>query len=722
MILNLSNLTAEQIVYSLLAVPAFLPATVCTGYMAAWWTNLHRFRQRSLVERLFWSVPLSLAISPIATVLIGKFLSLAAMVAFLAAISVLWLVTLGREWFRLRRSGIKWSIGWQPLGGKGLILVFIWIAVVILSLVDIQSNQKLFMSVATFDHSARVAWTESVLRTGIPPANPLYWYKHSATMRNYYFWYVVCAAVAKMANLPARAVLIASCVWAGFALAALIGLYLKHFLAPGDRLRRQFLISISLLAVTGLDICVHVWNLFYFTRLPGGDLEGWSTDGVTSWLDSLLFVPHHIASLVCCMFALLLAWMAGKDGEHRQTASVVLISAALASAFGLSIYVAFAFFIVALAWGLWQITIERTPRPPLRLGAGGAGAVIFLLPYLWELTHGQSEMHGGSLFAIAIREMFSPNGLLLTRPFQLLSIGHPVVARNFANLLLLAPGYAVELGFFLAVFVAYMIPAWRGGKPLTVAHRSLVFIVAVTLFVISIMRSLGELTTNDFGWRAALLLQFPLLLLASELLTTWGFSSGKLDARIDCTGSAHRIPYWIRSIVSIALVIGVISTFCQILMLRMYLPVVFASWSAAHNPEAGKQPHNAYISSIGYAQMDATIPRDAIVQYNPIVKKDVYWPMIDSLGADHQTVISFDQPSCGSELGGDPSGCPAMASAIDLLFNGATAEQARATCLQYGIGYLVTRVYDPVWNDRHSWVWTLRPVVSNEEFRALDCH
>jgi hypothetical protein len=81
----------------------------------------------------------------------------------------------------------------------------------------------------------------------------------------------------------------------------------------------------------------------------------------------------------------------------------------------------------------------------------------------------------------------------------------------------------------------------------------------------------------------------------------------------------------------------------------------------------------------------------------------------------------MDQQGCGAELGGDPSGCPAMAAAIDSLFNGATAEQARKTCRQFGIQYLVTRVYDPAWNDKTGWVWTLPPVVPDDEFRALDC-
>ena len=715
-ILGIFHITAEQIIYSLLAIPAFFPAFVCTGYMAAWFTNLHSFRQRSLVERFFWSVPLSIATSTIASVLIGKFVSLAAVVAFFLASAALWLVVLGREWLSLRRSGRTWIVGWRPLGGTGMAMAMIWIAVAILSLVDLQSNQQLFMSVTAWDHSARVNWTESILRTGIPPANPLYYYGHSAPMRYYYFWNVICAAVGKMTHLPTRAVFIASCVWSGFALAALIGLYLKHFLVPGELLRRRFLLSISLLMVTGLDICVHFWNVFFLHGSLPGDLEWWSAGQITSWLDSLLWVPHHIASMVCCMCALLLAWMAGKDRAHSHTASIALIAAALASAFGLSIYIAFAFFLVMLAWALWQIAIERTPRSPLLLAAGGAGAVVLLLPYLLELTHNQSKMAGGSVFTFAIREMFPPAGLLGTHFFQYLATGHPLAAENLANLILLLPGYIFELGFYLAVFLVYLVPAWHRRKPLNPAERSLVFIVTVTLLLISVIRS-SVLKQNDFGWRGALLLQFPLLLMASDTLTTWGFLNHDGNKSVDCDGLPHCTPYWFRSIASIALLIGVFSTLCQVLLLRFDSSLM----SAANNQDAIELSHKAYFSSIGYAQLNAFIPRDAVVQYNP-GSKIAWWMEPDLFGIDHQTAIAGDQPWCGSELKGDPGGCLVMASAIDSLFKGATAEQARATCSQYGIGYLVASVYDAVWNDRNGWVWTLKPVVSNEGFRALDCH
>ena len=290
---------------------------VCTGYMAAWFTDLHGFRRRSLVERIFWSVPLSLAVSTIASVLVGKALGMVAVVVFLLGSAVLWVAALGWEWLQLRRSGRKWTIGWGPLGGTALILAIIWVAVTIVSLVDFQINHKLFMNIAILDQSYRINWTEAILRTGVPPDNPLYFYKHPATMRNYYFWYVICAATAQMAHLSVRAVFTASCVWAGFLLAALNGLYLKHFLESGARLRGEFLRTIALIMVTGLDICVVLWNLLRYQLLPPDNLEGWSSSPVISWFDTLLWSPNHIAGLVCCMLAFLLAWMGGKHGEQR---------------------------------------------------------------------------------------------------------------------------------------------------------------------------------------------------------------------------------------------------------------------------------------------------------------------------------------------------------------------------------------------------------------------
>jgi hypothetical protein len=711
------SITFNQIIGSILAVGAFIPPMVCPGYLFAWITNLHEFKSRSVVERLFWSVPLSLAVTTIASELLGKMVSLTAASAFILASAVLCLSAFGWDALKHRRSGTEWRTGIQPLGAKALVIAALWIAVVVLSLVDWESKQRLFSSVTLFDHSARVNWTESVLRTGVPPANPFYYYKHAAAMRSYYFWYVVCAAVTRYSHLPARVVLIASCVWAGFALAALCGLYLKHFLKVGVRLRSQFLICVALLGVTGLDICVNFWDIARGGGIPA-DLEWWSAAQIGSWMDSLLWVPHHVASMVCCMLALLLAWMAGEKGAKTRIAGLLLISAALASAFGLSVYVAFAFFLVTLTWGLWSRVVERAPQRVIYMAAGGAGALVLLLPYLSELTHGPSGS-GGPLFAFAVREMMSPKALVTSPLLSHLNFQHPQAARNLANLILLVPGYLIELGFYAAVFLVYCVPAWRPVRELKPAHRSLLFIVTAAFPFMSLIRS-TTLQTNDFGWRGALVLQFPLLLLGSELMTQWEFSRRNQDTPKQVEGTLQRTPHWLRSVTYLALCIGVASTVSQALVLRFCVPV-FGSGGGSHDDVGGssKAPHNAYISALGYAKLEKLISPEAIVQFNPADQG--FFDKADILNINRQTAIATDDPACGSELGGDPAGCPVLAAAIDPIFKGGSAEQARAICGQNNIQYLVVRAYDSAWKDKAGWVWTLKPVVADEEFRVLDC-
>jgi hypothetical protein len=717
-------MTAQQALDSLLALFAFVPTTVCSGYVVAWFTNLHGFRDRSIVERIFWSLPLSLAVSTISSVLIGKFLSLTAVVVFYWMMLVLWLVLLVAEGRRLRHSGGKWNLGWRPLGGKALALVILWIAGAILSLVDIQKGHQLFMNVAMLDQSYRVNWTESVLHTGVPPANPLYMYKHPAPMRNYYFWYVLCAAVAKMSRLPVRAAFTASCVWAGLALAGLIGLYLKYFLAVGARLRRQFLLSIALLTVTGLDLPVVLWNLFRFHIPPPADLEAWSRDGIPSWLHTLLWAPHHLVSMLCCMLALLLAWMTRASSGRSLISSGFVIAFALSSAFGLSIYVTFAFLLVAVVWAVWQLIFERSWRPPVLLACGGAGGIVLLIPYLRELTHsvsGSSATTAGAsapLFSIAVRQMIPPDVLLRFPLFD--TSMSTETAGSVAKILLLVPGYALEFGLFFVIFLVMMVPAWRSRVPLTPAQRCLLFIAATMTPFMSLIRS-GVLQTNDFAWRASMFVQFPLLLLASEVVTSWDVADGKPRAQSGTSGLPGATPHWLRATASFALIIGIIGTAAQALEFRFLIPLHDGA-SRIADPYARSFGEKAYISDVGYAELNRVVPPNAVVQFNPEDQDtDRMAMMVDMLGVRHQAAISDNKGACGSEIGGDPSGCPILAAAIDALYNGASAEQARATCRQFGIQYLVARVYDPIWKDKSDWVWTLPAVVSWDDFRAVGC-
>ena len=421
------------------------------------------------------------------------------------------------------------------------------------------------------------------------------------------------------------------------------------------------------------------------------------------------------------MLAFLLAWTSAKEGGGTHYKRGPDCCRVVGAAFGLSIYVAFAFLLVMLAWTLWQLVIERNARPSLLLAVGGGIALVLLIPYLVGLTHTESKMEGGALFAFAVRQMIPSDSLMSTGFFTHFAATRPAVALSLAKLLLLVPGYALELGFYFAVLLIYLVPALRGRTPLTPAQRSLVFIAVAILPIISFVRS-GVLDINDFGLRAALLMQFCLLLFASEVVTAWNVAARKLTAPRDITGLPSRTPQWLRSIAALALIFGTIGSTYQAFMLRFLRPLVeMARTNSVHDPDASSLSHDAFVSAVGYAKLDESIPHEAVVQFNPVARDDPLWTSVDLVGIDHQMVIGSDQPWCGSELGGDPAGCASMASAIDALYNGATAEQARATCNQFNIQYLVARVYDPAWNDKSGWVWALKPVVADEEFRALDC-
>lgn len=692
----------------MLAIPAFLPVSVCTGYLVAWFADLFDFRRRTFIERLFWSIPLSIGISTISAVLIGKAFSLFAVSAFFILSAFVFTGVVGWELFQSSRFGAEHRFSAGLLDRRAAILAFLWAAFTVVSLVDFQKDQRLIMNGVFLDHGARVNWAESIERTGIPPANPMYFFQHAAGLRYYYFWLVDCAAVATFSHLQMREVAVAGCVWAGFCLASLLGLYLKYFLTEGTRLRRQFLLSIGLLTVTGPYVVIDAWDIFV-THSPLPGIEVWREGQITSWIDNCFYYPHHVLSMACCMFAFLLAWIASERSKRFSIPSIVMIGFLFASAFGLSVYVAFAFFLIMLAWGVWQLGVERRSKPVWHLVAGGVVAAALLVPYLLELKQGASRIHGGSVFRFSVRETIPPSGLLASPLLRHLALIHETAARNLAKLILMAPGYAVELGFYFLVLVAYLVPAWRGRKSLNSAQRALLFIVFVTFPIISFIRS-DVLAINDYGIHGGMFVLFPLSLLASDFVV--GHDIRELRTAPSTADTVvPKPPVWLWSGAKVCLSLGILST--------IYIAAVLR-FGILGRPDVRALTHKAYISAVGYGQLGAVISSSAVVQFDPVAP-DSFWQNTDLANINRQTAIASDQLWCGSELGGDPTGCPAMASAIDDLYRDAGAGQAKSTCHQFGIQFLVATTYDPVWNDKRSWVWTLRPVVQDSEFRALDC-
>jgi hypothetical protein len=245
---RLSSYTYHDVAGCLVAVLGFALVLVGPGYLLGWVTDLLEFRQRALGERIVWSVPLSFGFTTMVGVMVSKYGSLGLACWVLAGMGAVAAGLIGVEVLR----GGRLRVGWAGVAVGAVFALF-----VVGELVDIGFGHKLYMSATVYDNALRTVFVEAVVRTGVPPGNPLYWtvsatgVGHAAPMRYYYFWYVVCGLVVKIAGVSARQAMIASCVWSGFGLAAVIGLYCKYFLRPAGSVaagRRRIWITVGRLA------------------------------------------------------------------------------------------------------------------------------------------------------------------------------------------------------------------------------------------------------------------------------------------------------------------------------------------------------------------------------------------------------------------------------------------------------------------------------------------
>ena len=662
----------------------FALAFVTPGYCAGYWLDVCRFRSRGLREQMAWSVALSFGLGTLPLVAIVWLGGLLAGEIALVGLGVAAVVIFARNKPRmdLSRSELRLAVA-VAIG---------WLMLVIVSLIDVGIGTRLWMSVTSYDHGLRTAFVDAVMRTGVPSVDPLYWPGHDATLRYYYFWYVTCGVVAKLAHISARQALIASCVWPIFGVAAMLALFQRRLLGwSGALLRRRWGISIVLLSVTGLDIFVAVFN--GLTSNFQGDMEWWSIDHVASWADTFLWVPHHAAALVCCLLGMLLLWIAGKESSRGEGIKLaVLAGISFAGAFGLSTYVAVATAIVLAVWVGWEIVFERKTRVLWHLVLAGLVAGLTLSPYLAQLLRQGANTGKGAtrVLGFGVRQMMDP-GLLQGIPsLEGLRSHHPFAAMQVVAGVLLIPGYAIEFGFFALVLVLMQ----RRKADRSDGEKTLLLWTWIGLLAATFLRS-RVIATNDYGLRAILLPQFLLLPLAVGVLER---SSG-----------------WLRkSLIGLA-AIGVCGTVYQVAMLRTFLP-----WQETHgNPLMADLAERNYALRSAYAELPGKIPATARVQYDPA--PGGYFLSAQMLALNHQ-VITEEEP-CNVSFGGEASACPAIQNGVDALFTspGGSAEDATQVCHRLGIEYLVATRWDKAWQASDGWVWRLPVVVGEPSVRVVAC-
>jgi hypothetical protein len=700
----MQNFTVSDLVQTTLATLAFTLFLLPSGYLLGLASNAFGMRSRSATEKLLFSIAFSLAATPILAVLVTRAFSFPVTLAIFLLLVVISAATLIRQFspselFFSRIRSSTWLL---------LCMMLAWFLVVQFSLADLQIGHRLYVSYVAYDHSVRVPFVEAAARSGVPPLNPFYGLGKAPVLRYFYYWYVVCALPMRLFGLSAKACLNASVFWSGLGLASTIPLFLKHFLGETEHLRRKSVIGIALLTVTGLDLIPYAAMVYRYHVLPA-DMEWWDTNQVTSWLGSLLWVPHHVASLTACMVGLLVLSTIDEENPLGQRIWATVISGlAFASAAGLSVYVTFTFAVFAIAWTLWVLSQKCFKTFGTYVVTGGF-SLLLSWPYLLDLLSKRVDQGSGTgeRFAFfAFRDF----------PMALEFLGnlglHNSLLLELSKLPALLIAYFLEFGFFFLVIVLCLRRELRNPAPVSRQRRMAWVMFVVCLLTLSILKS-DSTGANDLGFRGMLVVQFVLLILAAPLVNDVFF-------RNNAAAQARPCAPWIKASLLFTLVLGVAGTAYQLVALRCYAPLA----------DAGKlERSELFLGSPGFGErtywlrdaftgLSRLTPINASLQYNPVRDET----LIAHLYSTRQAVMG--DSSCGSAFGGDVQNCRQAFPYIASVFNAPDAVRnwnLDSFCDQFQVNVLVATDADPVWQDPSSWVWVRPSLLANPEVRAIPC-
>src|SRR5579864_5145225 len=397
----ISDLVATSVAFFLFALVISVP-----GYVFGWLADVFGFRERPLLARFAISVPMSVGVCPILTYLLWHWSIIAVWVMY-ATFWITFLALLIHE----RHIWIsKPAISCRT--GIVLAIVAGWVVLGLLCLVDLQIGHRLYYPTAAYDYTLRTTITAAITRTGIPPQNPYFFPGRPFLLRYHYFWFIMCSLVDKLggALVSPRQAMLASTLWCGIGLIALVPLYLRFFQPKASlNLERRMLVGIALLGVTGLDIL----GVAAIATTPAHLLPTieWWNNQISAWITAVLWVPHHVAGLIACLTGFLVIWCAPRG--RSLLLSGVIAGFAFASAVGLSVYVTLVFAAFLAVWLLITI-IKKNRREAFVILVAGLVTVAAVTPYLLELVGARTGQAtgGGSFVRLTVR-WFSISEVLL---------------------------------------------------------------------------------------------------------------------------------------------------------------------------------------------------------------------------------------------------------------------------------------------------------------------
>ena len=663
------------------------------GYVVGWSANVFAFRRRRGITQLVLSTPLAVAVVPIVVYLTGRYPLL------LWFIFVVTWIAFGLVIVR------KWKSVWQrkiPAFSRefrvAVSFAAVWALIAIASLADLQFKHRLYYSVAAYDYSLRTAITAEAART-IPPSNPFFASAPPVPLKYHYFWMLICALPMRLAHLSARSAMYGGTVCAGMILMSLIAICVKFFLRARENIERKVLIGCGLLLVTGLDILPTLY-MYFRQDWISADMEWWDVQ-ITSWMDALLWTPHHVMCLVACVVGFL-ALREPVESKRQRTVSILLAGFAFASAAGLSVLVTFTFAVFILLLLLLAV-YRRWFNDILSFTAAGGIALLLALPFLKTLTMPSGASGGGAFAVFSVRD-FPLAVLVLAKAFK-----RSPDTSLFVSHCLLPVSYLLELGFFFLVGTIRFSALWKRRIPITRNEATAWLMVLASFLVGTFLRS-TTIGSNDLGWRCFLLAQLVLLLWGALLVEEWWTSPRPARSR------------FVFRLAQVCVVLGVVGTLYQVTMLRIYPllhdyskadPTLF-DWVYPDQ----KVGERTYALRSAYEHLNQLLPANSIVQYNPyaisFLSHEIY--------SDHEAAVGG--PDCTSALGGNSNVCgKRFKEVMPLFINPTPSEDATLDdlCRQYGISALLVDNTDEVWGRGNTWVWKRTPLFADEYVRAFAC-
>lgn len=702
--------TIQDVVGAIFAFLLFFAVFLFPGYVVGFLFDLLDFRDRSELSKIIFAIVISASIVPITIYLLSLVLTLV-----IAKYSFILLFVV---FFYLKIEDIKNVITkkiFPPLNKAqkyALLIAIGWLFLTILMMVDIQWGDRLYFNVISLDFATRVSLVDAMTRTGIPPVNPSYFPGHLEYINSlYYFWYILCSVIDQFGGdiVDARMALIGGDIWIGIILMALIAVYLKFRNVLNNQSAWKIpLIGIGLLLISGLDFVPAIINMIvtrisFGVSIPFGDIEHWN-EQITAWAGSLLWVPHHIAAMVGCVFALSILCFSGtKKSLLKKIPLYVVCGLSLASAIGLSTWVAivFAFFLGIASFILFVSKLDKSLA--VEFGLIGLVALIFSSPFLAGVFQGGTGAEGAPI-------IFEVRKLLPISPY--VSWMSDAI-ENLIFLFLLPINYLMELGFFFIVGLIWL----KEYRTQIIAHGTIkileITLLTVVVIVCTFVRS-AIVPSNEIGWRGWLFGQFILLVWTIDLFEIPSVTNSKY----------RKMPSYLemfnirtQKFLRILIIGGLITSVVDLTLIRIW-PILIdlnvAGFPNQLSPDTqlGKR---TYASRLAYEFIRDNLSAAAVIQQNPLGGID----RPSGLYGTRQFAISLNAPyNVPLNILNDNK---YQISRIFMSETRISWGMIDSICENYYIDVIIVDDVDPLWNQLAELSLLRSPIYSNNYYSIFLC-